>query len=39
LIISGVLAGEGGEVRQAFANQSFVADVQEEEWLAFTIRS
>jgi ribosomal protein L11 methyltransferase len=39
LIISGVLAGEGGEVRQAFANQSFVADVQEDEWLAFTIRS
>lgn len=39
LIISGVLAGEGDEVRQAFANQSFVADVQEDEWLAFTIRS
>jgi ribosomal protein L11 methyltransferase len=39
LIISGVLAAEGGEVRQAFANQSFVADVQEDEWLAFTIRS
>ena len=39
LIVSGVLAAEGDEVRQAFANQSFVADVQEDEWLAFTIRS
>ena len=39
LIVSGVLAAEGAEVRQAFANQSFVADVQEDEWLAFTIRS
>jgi ribosomal protein L11 methyltransferase len=39
LIISGVLATEGGEVRQAFANQSFVTDVQEDEWLAFTLRS
>jgi ribosomal protein L11 methyltransferase len=39
LIISGVLASEGAEVRQAFANQSLVADVQEDEWLALTIRS
>jgi ribosomal protein L11 methyltransferase len=39
LIVSGVLASEGVEVRQAFANQSLVADVQEDEWLAFTIRS
>lgn len=37
LIVSGVLASEGREVRQAFANQSFTADVQEDEWLAFTI--
>ena len=39
LIVSGVLATEGAEVRRAFANQSFVDDVQEDEWLAFTIRS
>jgi ribosomal protein L11 methyltransferase len=39
LIISGVLASEGADVRQAFANQSLVADVQEDEWLALTIRS
>jgi ribosomal protein L11 methyltransferase len=39
LIVSGVLASEGAEVRRAFANQSLVADVQEDEWLAFTIGS
>jgi ribosomal protein L11 methyltransferase len=39
LIISGVLASEGDEVRRAFANRTFLADVQEDEWLAFTIRS
>jgi ribosomal protein L11 methyltransferase len=39
LIVSGVLASEGDEVRQAFANQSLIADVQEDEWLAFTIGS
>ena len=39
LIISGVLASEGDDVRRAFANRTFLADVQEDEWLAFTIRS
>jgi ribosomal protein L11 methyltransferase len=39
LIISGVLVSEGAAVRRAFANQSLVADVQEDEWLAFTIGS
>jgi len=39
LIISGVLSSEGDEVRHAFANRLFVADVQEDEWLAFTLRS
>jgi ribosomal protein L11 methyltransferase len=39
LIVSGVLASEGDDVRRAFANLTFVADVQEDEWLAFTIRS
>jgi ribosomal protein L11 methyltransferase len=39
LIVSGVLSTEGDDVRRAFANRTFVADVQEDEWLAFTIRS
>jgi ribosomal protein L11 methyltransferase len=39
LIVSGVLASEGAAVRRAFANQSLIADVQEDEWLAFTIGS
>jgi len=43
LVVSGVLAGEGpgeGEdVRRAFANLTFAADVQEDEWLAFTLES
>jgi ribosomal protein L11 methyltransferase len=39
LIVSGVLAAEGDDVRQAFANRTFAALVQEDEWLAFTIRS
>ena len=39
LIVSGIMATEGDEVRRAFANRGFDADVQEDEWLAFTIRS
>jgi len=39
LIVSGVMATEGDDVRRALANQAFVAAVQEDEWLAFTIRS
>jgi ribosomal protein L11 methyltransferase len=39
LIVSGIMASEGDDVRRAFANQAFVAAVQEDEWLAFTIRS
>ena len=39
LIVSGVLATERDEVRRAFANQTSVTDVQEDEWLCFTIRS
>jgi ribosomal protein L11 methyltransferase len=39
LIVSGIMATEGDEVRRAFANRRFDADVQEDEWLAFTIRS
>jgi len=38
LIISGILASERDEIRRAFANQVFVEDVQEDEWLGFTIR-
>jgi ribosomal protein L11 methyltransferase len=37
LIISGVLASERDGIRRAFANQTFVEDVQEDEWLGFTI--
>ena len=42
LIVSGVLATERDEVRGALANQRIVADVKEDnedEWLAFTIKS
>jgi ribosomal protein L11 methyltransferase len=39
LILSGIMASEGDDVRRAFANQTFVADVQEDEWLAFTLES
>ena len=39
LIVSGVLATERDEVRRAFANQASVTDVQEDEWLCFTIKS
>jgi len=39
LIVSGVLATEGDDVRQAFANRTFATLVQEDEWLALTIRS
>jgi ribosomal protein L11 methyltransferase len=43
LILSGVLAREGEEIRRAFANQTSVRNVQEardpaDEWLAFTVR-
>ena len=38
LIISGILASERDEIRRAFANHVFVEDVQEDEWLGFTIR-
>ena len=38
LIVSGVLASERGDIRRAFANQTFVEDVQEDEWLGFTLR-
>ena len=38
LIVSGVLAAERDEIRRAFANQVFVEDVQEDEWLGFTVR-
>ena len=39
LIVSGVLASEGDDVRRALANLVFAADVQEGEWLAFTLES
>jgi len=39
LIVSGIMASEGDDVRRAFANRRLDADVQEDEWLAFTIRS
>ena len=39
LIVSGVLATEREDIRRAFANQTFVTDVQEDEWLGFTIKS
>jgi ribosomal protein L11 methyltransferase len=39
LILSGIMASEGDDVRRAFANQAFVADVKEDEWLAFTLKS
>ena len=39
LIVSGIMASEGNDVRRAFANQTFLADVQEDEWLAFTLKS
>jgi ribosomal protein L11 methyltransferase len=39
LILSGILASEGDEVRRAFANQRIVADVQQDEWLGITLRS
>jgi ribosomal protein L11 methyltransferase len=38
LIVSGVLASERDDIRRAFANQAFVDDVQEDEWLGFTVR-
>ena len=42
LIVSGVLAAEREEIRRAFANPATVAVVKEDnedEWLAFTIKS
>jgi ribosomal protein L11 methyltransferase len=39
LIVSGVLAAEREDIRRAFANQTIVGAVQEDEWLGFTIRS
>jgi ribosomal protein L11 methyltransferase len=39
LIVSGVLDAERDDIHRAFANQTFVTDVQEDEWRGFTIRS
>ena len=39
LIVSGVLATEGDEVRPRVRQPDIVTDVQEDEWLGFTIRS
>jgi len=39
LIVSGIMASEGNDVRRVFANQTSLADVQEDEWLAFTLKS
>ena len=39
LIVSGVLAAERDELRHAFANQTIATIVQEDEWLALTIKS
>jgi ribosomal protein L11 methyltransferase len=39
LILSGILATEGDEVRHAFANLKVVSDVQEDEWLGITLES
>jgi ribosomal protein L11 methyltransferase len=39
LILSGILATEREDIRQAFANRTFVDVVQQDEWLGFTLRS
>lgn len=39
LILSGILASEGDDIRRAFANLSITSAVQEDEWLAFTLES
>jgi ribosomal protein L11 methyltransferase len=39
LILSGILASERDDIRRAFANQTFVDAVQEDEWLGFTLQS
>jgi ribosomal protein L11 methyltransferase len=39
LILSGILAAEGDEVRRAFTNLKVVSDVQEDEWLGITLES
>ena len=39
LVLSGILATERDDIRRAFANQSFVDVVQEDEWLGFTLQS
>jgi ribosomal protein L11 methyltransferase len=39
LIVSGILANEGDDVRRALANLHVVTDVQEDEWLGITLES
>ena len=39
LILSGILATERDDIRRAFANQTSVDVVQQDEWLGFTLRS
>jgi ribosomal protein L11 methyltransferase len=39
LILSGILAAERDDIRHAFANQTFVDVVQQDEWLGFTLKS
>jgi len=39
LILSGVLDSERADIEKAFANQRIAAVVQQDEWLAFTIKS
>ena len=39
LILSGVLDSESADIEKAFANQRIAAVVQQDEWLAFTIKS
>lgn len=39
LILSGILAAEGPDIKKALANREIAHIVQEDEWLAVTIRS
>lgn len=39
LILSGILASERDDIQRAFANQTFVDVVQQDEWLGFTLQS
>lgn len=39
LILSGVLANERDDILRAFANQTVIGLVQEDEWLGFTLES